>query len=353
MNRSGVQLLEHRRELLKQREQRKMATIGGAGGRSGIVAPLASVVGPSIPMPEPYVSGEGAAAYGSAQLLALSVEGASISPGGAAVPFDSVLAAGGSFAAPGSGGSWVHPVGGTYSAVVKLAWESFTGGGTIRLLVNGVSIPHGLIVEGTAGSEALGVVQYEAAAGSLGQIQVTHGGASAQTCDAAVSVAITDPDALPVEDPSEAAETFWFDSRNPNPVSTMVLEAGSVYTIRITGNFHHATETPIIAGATDDLMWASAGYSETTGATGDWDVLYASHSGAFPVGHSTRTVFDLGSGPAHVEPRGGPYSTPQPNHSYLFDVTGEGSTLTVGPAEGGARSDNNGQFKIEIFEGTI
>ena len=51
--RTGRELLEDRRELLRLRNLRRMATLGGAGGNTGIAAPIASAVGPTVPMPEP------------------------------------------------------------------------------------------------------------------------------------------------------------------------------------------------------------------------------------------------------------------------------------------------------------
>jgi hypothetical protein len=83
------------------------------------------------------------------------------------------------------------------------------GGGTIHLELDGLPAAEGLIVAGDAGSEAFGTLPYRAAAGSIGRIHIDHGAGSAQLCDAAVSVAITDPDTTAVGEP--VVGTFWTD----------------------------------------------------------------------------------------------------------------------------------------------
>ena len=140
---------------------------------------------------------------GAGQLLVLSASAASIASGGDHVTFDTIVAQHRFPDVIAAGESWTHPVDGVYSAVVKLRWDSYAGGGTIRLELDGVLIPEGLFVAGDSGDQALGVVQYKASAGSVARIKVTQSSGSIQTCSALVSAAITDPDpvAVTVEDP--------------------------------------------------------------------------------------------------------------------------------------------------------
>lgn len=150
---------------------------------------------------------------------------------------------------------------------------------------------------------------------------------------------------------AEVAETLWLDTKLTDDVtSTVSLDSGVTYTLRVTGNYRTVDGT-LDHGSPDDVMFPSSGESvETAGY--DADTVYAgTSSGTFPE-HDTSVTIDTGSGASHVEPSGGPYSSPQSGHQYSFVVTGEGGPVTVSRIDS-PNSDNNGQLKIEIFRGAV
>lgn len=130
----------------------------------------------------------------SAQLLVMSATADSVASGGDYVAFGSVVARHGFTGVPvDAGTSWMHPVSGVYGLTYEHAWDSYTGGGTVALEVDGTLIPEGTIMAGTAGQEGRGTIFYVAESGQVGKIKVTQSSGSAQTCDALVRVVITDP----------------------------------------------------------------------------------------------------------------------------------------------------------------
>lgn len=139
----------------------------------------------------------------NAHLLVMGVVGAIVASGGDYVPFDTIVAQHGfaTVVLPGEG--WVHPVSGVYGLSYEHAWDSFTGGGTVRLELDGTLIPEGVIMDATDGREGRADIAYVAEAGQVGRIHIDHGAASAQTCSAVVRIAITDPKTEVVAQPSE------------------------------------------------------------------------------------------------------------------------------------------------------
>lgn len=132
----------------------------------------------------------------------MSATSASIAAGGDHVEFDLIVAQHrfSGVSAPGEG--WVHPVTGIYALTYRHAWDSFEGGGTVRLELDGVLVPEGVIMAGSSGREGLGSLFYRATTGSTGKVKVTHGSASAQTCSATIRLAITDPDPVTTSAPA-------------------------------------------------------------------------------------------------------------------------------------------------------
>lgn len=130
----------------------------------------------------------------SAHLLVMSATGAAIASGGDHVTFDTLVAQhgfGSVLVQPGEG--WVHPVAGVYELSYKHEWSAFSGGGTIRVELDGTLIPEGMILDGTVGSEGSGTLSYVADAGQVGRIHVVQSTGGDQACDAQVWVAIPDP----------------------------------------------------------------------------------------------------------------------------------------------------------------
>lgn len=309
------------------------------GGRRGERGGQQSAV--EQPFPE-------AAAAGAAKLLVLSATGDSIASGGDHVAFDTVVAqVGFGDVVPPSGGSWVHPITGVYLAVYTHEWDTFTGGGHIELEVDGVVPPEGVIITGSEGQRGSGTIAYYAVAGAVGKVKVTSGSAAAQTCDATLSVAITDPAAGQRGD-WVLIETVWLETLNVLTVtSTSVLVDGRDYRFLIDGNYDpYAAAGGYVSGAPDAVMYPSTVASNE--AARDADTDYALGSAGAPQ-HNTLFTIDLGSGAVHREPVGGPYSAPTPEHLYEYLVTGEGSAVTFSNGDS-PLDDNNGRFRIRIYE---
>lgn len=134
-------------------------------------------------------------AGGAPHLLVMLASSDSIASGGDYVTFGSVVTVYGFNGGAAASDSWAHPASGVYVLTYDHAWDTYTGGGTIQVEVDGVLMPEGLILDGTAGQDGDGTVIYHALAGSVGRIYIDHGDASAQTCTATVRVAISDPSA--------------------------------------------------------------------------------------------------------------------------------------------------------------
>jgi hypothetical protein len=125
-------------------------------------------------------------------LLCLAASGDSIASGGDYVTFDSVVTDFGFSGAAGA--SWTHPVAGVYVLTYEHSWDTYTGNAVVGVEIDGAMIPEGTLADGnTGGASGRGTVCYVAEAGTVGRIKVTQSSGSAQTCDALVRVAITDP----------------------------------------------------------------------------------------------------------------------------------------------------------------
>lgn len=130
----------------------------------------------------------------NAQLLCMSATGASISPGGGYVTFDSILDQYQFGTVASAGSSWVHPITAVYHIDYEHIWNTYQGGGTIDLELDGIAVPARRIGAGSAwqagGRDGL---SYYAQAGQVGRIKVTHSDPSNQVCNAAVWISVSDP----------------------------------------------------------------------------------------------------------------------------------------------------------------
>lgn len=140
------------------------------------------------------VPGGDDAAAGAAQLLCLTTASAQIAPGGDYVALDSIVAQYGfDTVVLVPGGVWVHPISGVYVLTYEHVWDSYDGGGTIQLEVDGQVGTERTIASGEAGGRGRGTIAYVAQAGSAARIKVTHDSGSAETCSGTVWVSIPDP----------------------------------------------------------------------------------------------------------------------------------------------------------------
>lgn len=307
------------------------------------------------------IADTGAEAASAAKLLVLSASTAGIASGGDYVGFDAIVAEyGWDDVTPAADGYWVHPISGVYLLTYEHAWDTYDGGGTIRLELDGSLVPEGVIASGSSGQSGRGAIAYAATAGQVGRIKVTQSSGAEQTCSGTLHVAITDPNAEPATEPSELTllETFYVDTAQhsvaagTSAASTTVLANGTTYTLVIDGNYSWWINSTRDYGTPDEIMYPSPAQADRP-ASIDADVIYADISNNPLPRHTDtggRLMLNLGSGFSHIEPDGGPFSTYDAAHSYTYTVTGEGAVLR-GAIDGDGTGASNGMLRVRIYEG--
>lgn len=169
-------------------------------------------------------------------------------------------------------------------------------------------------------------------------------------------------------------EVFWLDvfihdGVNDIAESTQTLEVGIDYEVTVTGNYAIQNFPLEDWYGTPDLVLypspgAAVGHAHV--AQIDPEVVYARPTDAGPsnalslprhnvngdprYGNLPVIVMSVGSGFAHREPVGGPFSVAQPGHIYTYSFTGEGQKLRAYITDYPYRSDNSGMLKFEIGE---
>lgn len=283
---------------------------------------------------------------GIGQMVTLSATADSIASGGDYVTFDTVQYQH-DFGAPITPGQTITwPASAVGEVQVELAWETYQGGGTVQVEIDGLVPTWGTLAEATSGQYGWKRRSGHFTEGSTVKIKVTQTSGAAQTCDVFVQYAIPDPTA----GPGIFEETLWLDSRVGSVTSSLVLEAGVVYRATVEGTLDGETDHAMASGVA--VIYPSPGQPASNDANFDPDVKLAlvspSDTGTVPAHHALFKI-DTGSGAAHVEPVGGPYSTAQPGHVYDFEITGRGSAVTFSFADPDL-TDNNGQFRIDIVK---
>lgn len=302
-------------------------------GRSGVQSVLANVGAT-----EPSSTGGG-------QLLLLSATGAAIASGGDYVTFDALVHKLGfdDYSVDDQTVRWPLPASG--SIQVEFQWDSYEGGGTVEIEVDGVVPDWGMVGSSTVGREGAKRRGVEIPAGSQVRIKVTQTSGSPQTADVTVEFQVQDPYSPNYE--PRLLETLWVDSTSATgSTSTLILRTDQTYTAVATGNFRGDSDITGV-GTPDALLYPSPSGADPDQANEDAEVRYADNTGTLPT-HTGLLEFDLGSGFAHLEPSEGPFSTPQIDHQYTFVLTGAGSTLGAkinDPFPG----DNNGLIKLDIY----
>lgn len=237
---------------------------------------------------------DGASTASSAQLLCMSAAGDSIGSGGDYVAFDTILAqhAFATVAAAGSG--WMHPVAGIYTLTYEHAWDSYQGGGTIDLELDGITSLARRIGTGTAWQTGRATIAYVAEVGQVGRIKVTHSDASAQTCDAAIWIAVPDP----ISDvTSNTAELYVGDELVAWTTDTLTANHTGAATVLI-GEGNNASA---VAGSYvyDDVALTHAS-TNLLGNGGFEAALAGSVTTDPPVSSTNWTVYDPGSSSAVI-----------------------------------------------------
>ena len=149
-------------------------------------------------------------------------------------------------------------------------------------------------------------------------------------------------------------ETLFLPTWQSQVTTAQIFPAGVPCQVTVQGtysawneNLDHGTPQP-------DAVYPSkpAGVSRLSTEVGkDPETLFAYPSDhSHPIGHSDSFQIDVGLGFSHVEPIGGPYSTPQSGFFYTYAITGTGSPVSFTVADS-PKSDNYGALKITITGG--
>lgn len=135
--------------------------------------------------------------------------------------------------------------------------------------------------------------------------------------------------------PPQVSETLNLDVTKGSATTSATLEQGRTYTVTVTGTVSD-WNLPLDRGTPE-------------GDTGiDAETIFAwPASRPHTAGHWTQLRIDTGSGAAHREPVGGPFSEPQPGHVYTYKLEGEGKPARFVWADS-PLSDNSGAFTITV-----
>jgi hypothetical protein len=151
------------------------------------------------------------------------------------------------------------------------------------------------------------------------------------------------------------------------PVSTSdILTAGRYYGIQAQGTYSaflpnvwaRANTLPrIVCGAPEALPTLPSPGRATALAGQDVEVIFARPwfapcPHALPATLAPLFQMDTGSGFSHVVPNGGPFTTPQPNHSYTYLVRGQGAIASFRIGDSNT-VDNNGILQIAVRPATV
>lgn len=150
------------------------------------------------------------------------------------------------------------------------------------------------------------------------------------------------------------SEVLFLDTRSETGVTgSLVLEAGVEYAITVEGDWSYLNHALDVGSPNADAIFPTADASRVSTQVGfDAETLYAYYSGSapsFPIGHSNLFQMNLGSGYSHVEPSDGAHTTPRSDHTYSYQVVGQGSPASFTFLDTpGHYFDNYGYVKITI-----
>ncbi len=146
-------------------------------------------------------------------------------------------------------------------------------------------------------------------------------------------------------------EVFFVNTHVGASTSSTILQTGVVYLVSVQGTYS-AWNLVLDNGTPEgDAQFPPSSQPGrlSTEVGVDADTLFAWPT-AHPhvAGHDTDLVMNLGSGFSHIEPFGGPYSVPQPDHFYSYNLTGQGSALSVKTNDPNP-ADDYGLLKVTIY----
>ena len=144
-------------------------------------------------------------------------------------------------------------------------------------------------------------------------------------------------------------ESFFLTTTSTGVTSSTVLQTGRQYVVTVQGTYSLWNLALNVGSPNADAMFPSGGVRASTQVGLDAETLFAYPSGGMPdtIGHIAIFQMNLGSGYQHVEPVGGPFSTPQKNYFYTYNVTGQGSTVSF-RIDDSPLTDNYGKLLITI-----
>lgn len=149
-----------------------------------------------------------------------------------------------------------------------------------------------------------------------------------------------------------ADETLWVVARLHSTTlgtyaeSDMVLGDGVDYVVVVDGN-HSVWNNSLLNGDPQPIRHVDI--TDNAGvASHDAEVQFAAEGS--PAGlptHRTDFMFDRGAGFEHIEPVGGPFSAWQPDHTYVYVITGMGVPLRAAITDTPI-TDNSGRYRVVI-----
>ena len=251
------------------------------------------------------------AGAGVGQILVVSATNQSFASGGAYVTSDAIVYQHGFDAVTAPGDSIMWPVDAVGEIQVEFAWDTYQGGGTIEIEVDGVVPAWGLIASGSSGAKGCKRRSVHIAEGAAVKIKVTQSSGVAKTGDVHVEFSIPDPSVAvpPVPEvvlPSDvkvwwigetlaattsdgASVTTWPDSSgnsyDQTAINAPTFRAGSLNglgTVEFDGvNDGMVTATGMtLMGATNE--WTCFAVFEANGTAGDQAIVIGDDQTSIP-----------------------------------------------------------------------
>lgn len=170
------------------------------------------------------------ATAGVGQILLASATAQAFASGGDYVTTDAIEYQFGFADVVAAGDSIVWPVDAVGEVQVEFKWDTYEGGGTIEIEVDGAVPAWGLVGTGNVGSEGCKRRGVHIAEGSVVKVKVTQTSGEAQTGDVTVEFSIPDPTlTVPAPDPTPVLDSF---DRANNATSLENADTGELWVLQ-------------------------------------------------------------------------------------------------------------------------
>lgn len=154
----------------------------------------------------------------------------------------------------------------------------------------------------------------------------------------------------PATVPGVGSETLMLNTSHGGVSSSFSLTPGGAYLVTVQGTWSDWNDR-LNGKPEPDAMFPTtntARKSTEVGLDPDTEFARPSYGTGTPPQHWTQLEFSLdGQTWAHLEPEGGPYSLPRPDHLYTYHLTGQGHPLGI-RVHDSPLTDNYGALKIVI-----